>query len=39
MGDYDKLHSGRMLKTSFRRAINLARLALCESELAVVEDK
>ncbi|KAK7002739.1 hypothetical protein BgiMline_004147 [Biomphalaria glabrata] len=39
MKDYDKLHSGRMLKTSFRRALNLARLSLLESEVAMLEDK
>lgn len=39
MKDYDKLHSGRMLKTSFRRALNLARLDLLESEIAMLEDK
>ena len=39
MRDYDKLRSGRMLKTSFRRAVKLARLDLYESELAIVEDK
>ncbi|KAH9519717.1 hypothetical protein Btru_070724 [Bulinus truncatus] len=39
MKDYDKLHSGRMLKTSFRRALNLARLDLLESEMAMLEDK
>ncbi|KAL8564995.1 hypothetical protein ACOMHN_003371 [Nucella lapillus] len=39
MKDYDKLRSGRMLKTSFRRAVSLARLGLYESELAIVEDK
>lgn len=37
--DYDKLHSGRILKSTFRRAINLARLELYESELAIIEDK
>ena len=39
MRDYDKLRCGRMLKTSFRRAVNLARLDLYESELAAIEDK
>ncbi|GFR65921.1 hypothetical protein ElyMa_001958300 [Elysia marginata] len=39
MKDYDKLRSGRMLKTSFRRALNLARLDLLESEVAMLEDK
>ncbi|KAK7507459.1 hypothetical protein BaRGS_00001394 [Batillaria attramentaria] len=39
MKDYDKLRSGRMLKTSFRRAVTLARLDLYESELAMIEDK
>ncbi|XP_076448305.1 uncharacterized protein LOC143285015 [Babylonia areolata] len=39
MRDYDKLRSGRMMKTSFRRAVNLARLDLYESELAIIEDK
>jgi Ca2+-binding EF-hand superfamily protein len=39
MKDYDKLRSGRMLKTSFRRALNLARLDLYESEVAMLEDK
>jgi hypothetical protein len=39
MRDYDKLRSGRMKKTSFRRAVDLARLDLYESELAIIEDK
>ncbi|KAK7111168.1 uncharacterized protein [Littorina saxatilis] len=39
MRDYDKLRSGKILKTSFRRAVTLARLDLYESELAMIEDK
>lgn len=39
MRDYDKLRSGRLLKTSFRRALTLARLDLYESEMAMIEDK
>jgi len=39
MKDYDKLRSGRMLKTSFRRALNLARLDLLETEVAMLEDR
>lgn len=39
MKDYDKLHSGHMLKNLFRRALNLARLDLQESEVAMLEDR
>lgn len=39
MKDYDKLHSARMIKTSFRRAVNLARLDLLESELQIIENR
>ncbi|XP_071105662.1 EF-hand calcium-binding domain-containing protein 6-like [Haliotis cracherodii] len=37
--DYDKLRSGRMLKTSFRRALDLAGFELKESEVSLLEDK
>ena len=37
--DYDKLRSGRVLKTSFRRALDLCRFELKESELSILEDK
>ncbi|BFZ03633.1 hypothetical protein BsWGS_06672 [Bradybaena similaris] len=39
MKDYDKLRSGRMLKNLFRRALNLARVDLLESEIAILEDR
>lgn len=39
MRDYDKLRSGRMLKTSFRRALDLCTFELKESEVAILEDK
>lgn len=39
MKDYDKLRSGRMLKASFRRALDMARFNLYESEIAILEDK
>ncbi|KAK2184430.1 hypothetical protein NP493_266g02009 [Ridgeia piscesae] len=38
MKDYDKLRSGRMPKSNFRRALDLCRLGLYESELALLED-
>lgn len=37
--DYDKLRSGRVLKTSFRRALDLCRFELKESEISILEDK
>ncbi|XP_013383058.1 uncharacterized protein LOC106153608 [Lingula anatina] len=39
MRDYDKLRTGRMLKTSFRRALDLCKFELKESEVAILEDK
>ena len=39
MRDYDKLRSGRMLKTSFRRALDLCRFELRESEASLLEDR
>lgn len=39
MRDYDKLRSGRMLKTSFRRALDLCRFELRESEVSLLEDR
>jgi hypothetical protein len=39
MKDYDKLRSGRMLKTSFRRALDLCGFQLKESEISILEDK
>ncbi|KAK3583614.1 hypothetical protein CHS0354_039437 [Potamilus streckersoni] len=39
MRDYDKLRSGRMLKTSFRRALDLCRFELKESEVCLLEDR
>ena len=39
MRDYDKLRSGRMLKGNFRRALDLCKFQLCESELAILEDQ
>ena len=39
MRDYDKLRSGRMLKTSFRRALDLCRFELRESEVSMLEDR
>lgn len=38
MADFDKLNCGRILKVNFRRAIALCRLALQESEIAILED-
>ncbi|ELU01670.1 hypothetical protein CAPTEDRAFT_182794 [Capitella teleta] len=38
MKDYDKLHTGRMLKINFRRALDLCKFELKESELAILED-
>lgn len=38
MRDYDKLRSGRMLRTNFRRALDLCKFALAEGELAILED-
>ena len=38
MADYDALRSGRILKTRFRRALDLCRFELSESELALLED-
>ena len=39
MRDYDKLRSGRMLKTSFRRALDLCKFELRESEASILEDR
>ena len=39
MRDYDKLRSGRMLKNNFRRALDLCKFELAESELAILEDQ
>ncbi|CAH1794695.1 unnamed protein product [Owenia fusiformis] len=39
MKDYDKLRMGRMLKASFRRALDLCRFELKESEIAILEDR
>lgn len=36
MRDYDKLRSGRILKTVFSRALDLAKLELQASEVAVL---
>jgi hypothetical protein len=36
--DYDKRRTGRMLKTQFRRALDLCKLGLQESELSILED-
>lgn len=38
MSDYDKLNHGRVNKTSFRRALKLARFELTESEMDILED-
>ena len=37
--DYDKLRSGRMVKSNFRRALDLCQFELTESELAIIEDQ
>ena len=37
--DYDKLRSGRMHKISFRRALDLCKFELKETEYAILEDK
>jgi len=37
--DHDKLRTGRMHRTTFRRALDQATLALNESELSVLEDR
>ena len=39
MRDYDKLRSGRMSKSNFRRALDLCRFELTEAELAILEDQ
>ncbi len=39
MKDYDKLRSGRILKTAFRRALDLCGFELAQSELAVLEQR
>lgn len=39
MKDYDKLRSARMLKVNFRRALDLCKFELRESELAILEDQ
>lgn len=38
MKDYDKLNSGRMKKSNFRRALDICHLAIQESELSILED-
>jgi len=38
MTDYDKLRTGRMKKSNFRRALDLCMFLLTESELAILED-
>lgn len=38
MRDYDKLRSGRMPKVNFRRALDLCKFELLESELAILEN-
>ncbi|CAD5122359.1 DgyrCDS10796 [Dimorphilus gyrociliatus] len=38
MRDYDKLRHGCIHRTNFRRALDLCRFELTESELAIVED-
>ena len=37
--DYDKLRSGRMPKHNFRRALDLCKFDLEESELNILEDQ
>lgn len=37
--DYDKLRSGRMHKLSFRRALDLCKFELKETEYALLEDR
>ena len=39
MKDYDKLRSGRMLKNNFKRALDLCKFGLEESEMAILEDQ
>ena len=39
MRDYDKLRSGRMKKSNFRRALDICKFELAESELAILEDQ
>ncbi len=39
MRDYDKLRSGRMPKANFRRALDLCKFELNQSELAILEDQ
>lgn len=39
MRDYDKLRSGRMLKTSFRRALDMCKFELRQSEASILEDR
>ena len=39
MRDFDKLRSGRIAKSNFRRALDLCRFELAESELAILEDQ
>ena len=38
MKDYDKLHTGRMLESNFKRSLDLAGLGLKESEIQIVCD-
>ena len=37
MKDYDKLRTGRMLKTVFKRGLDLAGLGLQPTEMAILE--
>ncbi len=39
MKDYDKLRSGRILKTSFRRALDLCGFELTESQTTALEQR
>ena len=39
MRDYDKLRSGRIPVTSFRRALDLCRFPLSQEEVAVLEER
>lgn len=39
MRDYDKLRTGRISKENFRRALDLCKFELKESEIALIEDK
>ena len=39
MRDYDKLRTGRMLKTSFPRALDMCSLGLTKAETAKIMDR